>query len=104
MKSMIIALSATLMMLAGTAQAADAELINYGSKQAYIQKCMACHGENGISGTSQYPNIKGQKAMYIVEQLKAYRAGTRLNTLMQSQARGLDDRTIEALAAYYSTR
>ena len=42
--------------------------------------------------------------MYIAEQLRAYRAGSRLNTLMQSQASGLDDKTIDALAAYYSTR
>lgn len=94
----------SLALVAGAAQAADEALIKYGSEQAYIQKCMACHGEVGISGTSQYPNIKGQKAMYIAEQLRAYRAGSRLNTLMQSQAAGLDDRTIDALAAYYSTR
>lgn len=94
----------SLAFVAGAAQAADAELIQYGSEQAYIQKCMACHGEEGLSGTSQYPNIKGQKAMYIAEQLRAYRAGTRLNVLMQSQAAGLTDRQIDALAAYYSTR
>ena len=93
-----------LALIAGTAKAADDAMIKYGSEQAYVQKCMACHGEVGISGTSQYPNIKGQKAMYIAEQLRAYRAGSRLNTLMQSQASGLDDKTIDALAAYYSTR
>ena len=93
-----------LALIAGTTQAADDAMIKYGSEQAYVQKCMACHGEVGISGTSQYPNIKGQKAMYIAEQLRAYRAGSRLNTLMQSQAAGLDDKTIDALAAYYSTR
>lgn len=100
MRNILLALA----FFAGTAQAADAELIQYGSEQAYIQKCMACHGESGLSGTSQYPNIKGQKAMYIAEQLRAYRAGSRLNVLMQSQAAGLTDRQIEALAAYYSTR
>ena len=42
--------------------------------------------------------------MYIVQQLQAYRSGSRLNTLMQSQAAGLDDKTINALAAYFSTR
>lgn len=94
--------------LAGSAVSAaaetEAELLKYGSEQAYIQKCMACHGENGLSGTSQYPNIKGQKAMYIESSLKAYRSGERLNKLMQSQAAALDDRTIKALALYYSTR
>lgn len=91
--------------LAGGALADDrAALITYGSEQAYVQKCMSCHGEEGISGSIQYPNIKGQKEAYIVASLKAYRSGERLNTLMQSQAAGLDDRTIEALAAYYATR
>ncbi|QGG81203.1 c-type cytochrome [Litorivicinus lipolyticus] len=82
----------------------EAELLTYGSEQAYVQKCMACHGEDGISGTLQYPNIRGQKAMYIEAQLKAYRAGERLNKLMQSQAVALDDRTIKAIALYFSTR
>ncbi len=95
--------SAALLALPSTAET-DAELLTYGSNQAYVQKCMACHGEEGLSGTSQYPNIKGQKAMYIEAQLKAYRAGERLNKLMQSQAVALDDRTIKALAMYYSSR
>ena len=88
----------------GNAAAVDAETMKHGSAQAYIQKCTACHGEDGIAGTPQYPNIKGQHAMYIVQQLQAYRSGSRLNTLMQSQAAGLDDKTINALAAYFSTR
>ena len=88
----------------GNAAAVDAETLKHGSAQAYIQKCTACHGEEGIAGTPQYPNIKGQHAMYIVQQLQAYRSGSRLNTLMQSQAAGLDDKTINALAAYFSTR
>lgn len=103
MKTLITA--ALLSVSALTAQAeTEAELLKYGSEQAYVQKCMSCHGEVGISGTSQYPNIKGQKAMYIESSLKAYRSGERLNKLMQSQAVALDDRTIKALALYYSTR
>ena len=33
-----------LALIAGTAQAADDAMIKYGSEQAYVQKCMACHG------------------------------------------------------------
>jgi cytochrome c553 len=38
----------------------------------------------------------------LIAALKAYRAGSRTNPVMQSVARSLDEAEIEALAAYFS--
>ena len=44
--------------------------------------CAACHGANGISPSPIWPNLKGQKAQYIVLQLKAFKSGARKNPSM----------------------
>lgn len=64
--------------------------------------CAACHGADGISPQDMWPNLKGQKAAYLVLSLKAYRDGTRDNAIMKGMAAGLSDTDIENLAAYYS--
>ncbi len=65
--------------------------------------CAACHGANGISPQPQWPNLRGQKAQYIIKQLKAFKAGTRKDPLMSPQAAQLSDQDIENLAAYFSS-
>ncbi len=65
--------------------------------------CAACHGANGISTNDMWPNLRGQKAQYIVKQLKAFKAGTRKDPLMSPQAAQLSDQDIENVAAYYSS-
>lgn len=65
--------------------------------------CVACHGVAGISSNEIWPNLAGQKAGYLVKQLKAYRDGTRSNPVMSSMAKTLSDPDIDDLAAYYSS-
>ena len=65
--------------------------------------CAACHGVAGISSNEIWPNLAGQKAGYLVKQLKAYRDGTRSNPVMSSMAKTLSDPDIDDLAAYYSS-
>ena len=70
-----------------------------------IAVCTACHGANGQSPASIYPNLAGQWAAYLESSLKAYRAGERsggMSALMTPQAAGLSDQDIADLAAYYS--
>ncbi|TAM10634.1 MAG: cytochrome c [Nevskiaceae bacterium] len=66
----------------------------------YQASCAACHGAQGISVAPIYPDLAGQKAPYVVEQLKAFRAGTRVNAIMQPMAKNLTDTDIANLAAY----
>lgn len=65
--------------------------------------CVACHGPQGISLIPTYPNLAGQKPLYVIEQLKAYRDGQRKNMIMAPMAAGLSDKDMENLAAYYAS-
>jgi len=68
--------------------------------------CVACHGADGISAVPIYPNLKGQKEVYLASSLKAYKASQRqggMSALMIPQAAALSDTDIANLAAYYSS-
>lgn len=68
-----------------------------------VNGCVNCHGENGMSLTDAFPNLAGQGYSYIVKQLRAFRAGTRVNVLMAQMAKPLSDRDIQEVAAYFSS-
>lgn len=77
--------------------------IEAGKQQAKVV-CAACHGPVGISLVRNYPNLAGQKEKYLVEQLEAYRDGTRVSEkLMTPIAIQLTDQDIKNLARYYSS-
>lgn len=87
------------------AQNSDANIaatkLELGRKQVVVV-CSACHGLEGLSANSLYPNLKGQKKDYLVNQLKLFKEGTRKHPLMESYARPLSDTQIENLALYFS--
>lgn len=65
--------------------------------------CAACHGEFGQGGKrGEYPRIAGQRAAYIKDQLKSFRARKRINIPMYpyTQERELPDEDIEAVSEY----
>lgn len=65
--------------------------------------CAACHGEFGQGGKKgEYPRIAGQRAAYIADQLRSFRARTRVNIPMfpYTQERELPDADIKEVAAY----
>lgn len=64
--------------------------------------CIACHGPVGNSANDEWPNLAGQHADYIYEQLTFYKSGERNNALMLGQAAGLDEQTMADLAVYYA--
>ncbi|MBF0183646.1 MAG: cytochrome c [Magnetococcales bacterium] len=65
--------------------------------------CAACHGPDGMSKVDANPNLAGQKAGYMVAQLKAFRDGKRVNPLMTAPTKNLTDEDIDNLAAYFSS-
>ena len=71
-----------------------------GATKAAI--CTACHGVNGNSVNPEWPNLAGQNARYIEEQLKLFRAGHRNNAVMYPLAMALTDEDVADLAAYYA--
>lgn len=64
--------------------------------------CGACHGMRGRPAADEWPILAGQHAPYLVTQLKAYKAGKRVHSLMQAALADLGDPEFDALAAYYS--
>ena len=70
---------------------------------AGVEACKACHGQNGISRNATFPNLAGQKADYLVNQLKAFKAGERKNDFMAAIASQLNDAEIHSFAAYWAS-
>ena len=65
--------------------------------------CAMCHGPQGIAVAPDTPNLAGQPASYIVEQLTAYRDGSRKHEIMSLMAKPLTDADIANLAAWFSS-
>lgn len=68
------------------------------------QTCAACHGPDGNSTNPAWPNLAGQHASYIVNQLKAFQNGERKNPQMSPMAVGLSEADMADLAAYYASQ
>jgi len=67
--------------------------------------CANCHGSEGHAiDASAVPGLAAMPAPYIVEQMKAFRAGTRPSTVMQQIAKGFSDTQVEQLAAYFAAQ
>jgi cytochrome c553 len=70
---------------------------------AGVPGCARCHAFNGVSdGSGAFPRIAGQSAYYLAEQLRAFRAGVRLNAIMSPIAKALSENDISDVAAYYA--
>ena len=70
-----------------------------------VSMCIGCHGipyyQTVYPQVYHVPKIAGQSRQYIVNALKAYRAGDRSHPSMQGIAKSLSDDDMAALAAYY---
>jgi cytochrome c553 len=66
--------------------------------------CAGCHGPKGVSNNVQWPNLAAQQSAYLVNQLKAFKDGSRANPMMQSLVASLTDDDINNLAAYFSSQ
>ena len=68
------------------------------------KNCEGCHGEGGTGGNPAWPKLAGQKPGYLVNVLKAFKAGLRDDPMMAGASRSLSDTDIANLAAYYSVQ
>ncbi len=64
--------------------------------------CISCHGVQGKTVNTEWPNLAGQNKNYLVTQLKALRDGSRESVVMNVIAKNLTDEQIENVAEYYS--
>jgi len=80
--------------------AKDKELVALGERiyrggiaDRQIAACAGCHSPNGAGIPAQYPRLGGQHAEYTDAQLKAFRDGSRKNSVQMTQvAAKLNDR------------
>ncbi len=86
---------------------APAQFLIEGSADAGQTKaitCGACHGPDGNSVNPAWPSIAGQHPTYVVEQLEAFKNGTRKDPLMMGQAMLLSDEDMRNLAVYFADK
>ena len=72
-----------------------------------VALCASCHGANGQSISSDWPNLSGQNQRYLSEQLKYFQQGDRENVLMLSvipYLKTLSDSQLLDIAAFYSSQ
>jgi len=69
---------------------------------AKAQTCVACHGSQGVSSNPQWPNLAGQYAGYLADQIRAFRDGKRESAVMMPFVSNLTDNDIDSLAEYYA--
>ena len=96
--SAALAVGAVLAVSAGVAVAADA-----AAGKTLAQSCAVCHGLLGLSTLPDAPNIAGQPAIYVVNQLRAFRSGERRQEMMNLIAKPLSDADIDNLAAWFAS-
>jgi len=66
-----------------------------------VPACNGCHSPNGAGIPTQYPWLGGQHAEYVDAQLKAFRDGTRRNSLPMAQISArLSDAEMAAVADF----
>lgn len=66
--------------------------------------CAACHGANGVSVSDAIPNLAGQRAVYLENQLKALKDGSRKNAVMNAIATQLTPTEIADVAAFFASQ
>ena len=100
--------------LALVAAPASAQSLIDGDAEAGKAKsatCSACHGPEGNSSNPAWPNIAGQNARYLANQLKAFQdpnpdddeGPARYDQLMTPQAAMLSNQDIYDLAVYFES-
>lgn len=97
MKKITLALAVSAVM-ATPAIAAD---IDAGKAKSAI--CAACHGAAGVSAVPMYPNLAGQKEIYLAKQLKDFKSGSRKDPVMSGMAMPLSEEDIANISAYYAS-
>jgi cytochrome c553 len=97
------ALGVALALVAGPAAAQSTQ--DAAKAGPSVSMCVGCHGipyyQTAFPQVYHVPKIAGQSRQYIVNALKAYKAGDRSHPSMQGVAKSLSDDDMAALAAYY---
>ncbi len=99
-KKLIVAVMFILMLVAGAVQAGG----DPAAGAALAVDCADCHGEDG-KGDEDNPPLAGLDEAYHIEQLKAFKSGSRVDEdeMMPMYAEDLSEQDMADLAAYYAS-
>jgi cytochrome c553 len=79
--------------------ATGARAISYEEK---LPACLACHGEKGISETSEVPSLAGMPADFSLIQLFLFRQNTRKVEIMNDLAKDMTDDDLRKFSDYFA--
>ena len=67
--------------------------------------CANCHGTDGraVPGAGM-PGLAGQPSDYLLQQLRAFRDGSRPATVMHQIAKGYSETQLQQLASYFAAQ
>jgi cytochrome c553/cytochrome c5 len=89
------------------AVARGAQLATHGHEAQGVPSCMDCHGPGGHARNPSYPNLAGQHAAYLAQQLELFQSGQRGGSsfahLMAHVAPRLSPVQRRDVAAYYAS-
>jgi len=98
-KKLIFAAIFILMLMTGAVQAGG----DPAAGADLAVECAMCHGQDG-KGNAAIPALTGLDDAYLIEQLKAFKSGERVdeNEMMRMYTEDLSDQDMTDLVAYYS--
>jgi cytochrome c553 len=79
--------------------ASNAHAMTYEEKLA---TCLACHGEKGVSETSEVPSLAGMPADFTLIQLFLFRQETRKVEIMNDLAKDMTDDDLRKFSDYFA--
>ena len=99
-------MSAALAVTAVSALAQDATAKPDPAKgqATYGTTCAACHGADGNSMIPTNPTLAQQFPEYLAKQLREFKAGKRVDAVMQGMASTLDEEAIRNVSAWLGTQ
>ena len=96
-QALLLALAAPLAALAQSPEALQA--------RSLAATCANCHGTDGraVAGSGM-AGLAGQPRDYLLQQLRAFRDGSRPATVMHQIAKGYSEPQLQQLAAYFAAQ
>ncbi|WP_434513481.1 cytochrome c [Dechloromonas sp. ARDL1] len=76
--------------------------VEAGRKASFF--CANCHGETGVSKSQEIPNLAGQNAAYLLEQIRKFGSGERKDPFMQGLIKVLKDDERVQIALFFASQ
>lgn len=90
------------MMITGASHAVEQQTLY---TQSLAATCANCHGTAGKGiPNGSIPKLAGLKNDYFIEQMQAFKSGTRPATIMHQLAKGYTDEQIRLMASYFASQ